>query len=111
MKLVTRFGAFLLLPFVFSAAFAATNNPIAKEDAVLAADSSFNSAHTPPSFKTYMEDIHFKNPTGYWHLVTSPVLPTPMPQEQMGPGYMPRDGYESLTLKQWYQLDRRVTGW
>lgn len=110
----------LALLLMTSAVFAQqeSTNPIAREDAVLAADSSFDSAKTPKGFKTFMQDIQFKNPTGYWHLVNAPV-PTDPPEVQMeespyypghgrpavlGHYYVPRSGYESLTMEQRKQL-------
>jgi hypothetical protein len=95
-----------------------STNPIAREDAVLAADSSFDSAKTPKGFESFMQGIKFKNPTGYWHLVNAPV-PTDPPEVQMeespyypghgqpavlGHYYVPRSGYESLTMEQRRQL-------
>jgi|GEM_PF-6031784 len=104
-------GMGCLVISLFSTSFAATStDPIAREDAVLAEDSSFNTAYTPKSFETFMQGIQFQNPTGYWPMVNSPV-PTPSPEAQMGPQYIPRTGYESLSAQQERQLARKVTGW
>lgn len=124
MKITIPLTALLLLLISSISLAADEQKPLVTESSVTKKDSSFDNAKMPENFEVFMQDIKFKNPTGVWRLVNSPV-PTPSPSNQMthtqyepshgqdyqGHYYVPRSGYLSLTPKQRQQIMQKPSGW